>query len=137
MSQNKTTEAQGLAYLEESAVQGDMKAKREMARRLFIGDGVDKNQAKAVSILEDCVARGDADAMVMLAVYCAFSRGMKHNAERAEALLSEAARKGNHEARILMRLISDWKRRESIELGGLWICLHNELKVKDSRLAFL
>ena len=133
MSQNKTTETHSAAITEESGAQGDMETKREMARRLLIGDGVDKDEAKAVSILEDCVARGDADAMVMLAVYCAFSRGMKHNAERAEALLSEAARKGNHEARLMMRLIGDWKRQESICLMGLWICLFNELKVKDSR----
>ena len=105
--------------LEESAIQEQMKAKRETARRLLGEKRTPKDEAQAISLLEGCVAHGDTDAMVMLARCYAFSRGMKHNAERAEALLSEAARKGNHEARILMRLISDWKRRESIELGGL------------------
>ena len=109
MSQNKTTETQNAAFLEESGAQGDMEAKREMARRLLIGDGVDKDQAKAVSILEDCVAHGDTDAMVMLANCCALVRGMEHNAERAEALISKAAEKGNHEARLMMPLINDWK----------------------------
>ena len=85
MSQNKTAETQDAAILKESAAQGDMEAKREMARRLLIGDGVDKDQAKAVSILEDCVARGDTDAMVMLAKCCALAHGMEHNAGRAEA----------------------------------------------------
>ena len=94
-----------------------MEAKREMARRLLNGDGVDKDQAKAVSILEDCVAHGDADAMVMLSKCCALARGMEHNAERAEALLSDAAQKGNKEACILMRLINDWKGQERISLS--------------------
>ena len=114
-----------------------MEAKREMARRLLIGDGVDKDQAKAVSILEDCVAHGDADAMVMLAKCCALARGMEHNAERAEALVSDAAQKGNHEARILMRFINYWKGKESIPFGGLRKCLLNKHKEKNSRSALL
>ena len=99
-----------------------MEAKREMARRLLIGDGVDKDEAKAVSILEDCVAHGDVDAMVMLAKCCALAHGIEHNAGRAEALVSDAAEKGNHEARILMRLINDCKGQQSIYLKGLQMC---------------
>ena len=90
-----------------------------MAKRLLIGDGVDKDQAKAVSILEDCVAHGDADAMVMLAECCALARGMERNAERAEALVSDAGQKGNKEARILMQLINNWKRKLRISLSSL------------------
>ena len=96
-----------------------MEAKREFARRLLFGDGVDKDEEKAVSLLEDCVADGDVDAMVMLAKCCALERGMGHNAERAEALVSDAAKKGNDEARILMKLINDWKGKESIGLHAL------------------
>ena len=96
-----------------------MEAKRELAKRLMEGDGVDKDEAKAVSLLEDCVAHGDVDAMVMLAKCCALGRGMEHNAERAEALVSEAAKKRNHEARILLRLINNWKGGKSIDLWGL------------------
>ena len=114
--------------LERSMAQGDMEAKREMARRLLIGDGVDKDEAKAVSILEDCVAHGDTDAMVMLAKCCALSRGMEHNGERAEALLSQAAEKGNDEARILMQFINDWKGKESIYLRGLQMRLLKSLR---------
>ena len=116
MSQNNTTGTQDAAVLEESGIQGDLKAKRDMARRLLEGDGVDKDEAKAVSLLEDCVAHGDADAMVMLAKCCALGCGMEHNAERAEALVSEAAEKGNDEARFLLKLISDWKGNEYIDL---------------------
>ena len=119
MSQNKTTETQDTANLEESGAQGDMEAKRKMARRLLFGNGVDKDEAKAVSILEDCVAHSDPDAMVMLAECCAFARGMEHNAERAEALLSDAAEKGNEEARILMQPINNWKGQEPASLWGL------------------
>ena len=108
--------------LEEQGAQGDIEAKREMARRLLIGNGVDKDEAKAVSILEDCVAHGDTDAMVMLAKCCAFARGMEHNAERAEALLSDAAQKGNDEARILMRFINEWKEQQRISLEGWRMC---------------
>ena len=96
-----------------------MEAKREMARRLLIGDGVDKDQAKAVSILEDCVTHGDTGAMVMLAKCCALAHGMEHNTERAEALVSDAAQKGNHEARLLMQLINDYKGHERIVLKCL------------------
>ena len=105
--------------LEEPGAQEDMEAKREMARRLLIGDGVDKDEAKAVSILEDCVDHGDTDAMVMLAKCCALARGMEHNGERAEALVSYAAQKGNQEACILMQLINDWKGKEFIDMRCL------------------
>ena len=108
--------------LDDSATQEDMETKREMARRLMEGDGVDKDKAKAVSLLEDCVAHGDTDAMVMLAKWCALGRGMEHDAERAEALVSEAAEKGNHEARILLQLINDWKGEQRIDLERLRTC---------------
>ena len=115
----KRARTQGAAILDVSATQEEIEAKKEMARQLMEGDGVDKDEAKAVSLLEDCVAHGDADAMVMLAKCCALGRGMEHNAERAEALVSEAAEKGNHEARILLRLINNWKGGKSIDLWGL------------------
>ena len=86
MSQSNTTGTQCAATLDDSATQGGMEAKREMARRLMEGDGVDKDEAKAVSLLEDCVAHGDADAMVMLAKCCALGCGMGHDAERAECV---------------------------------------------------
>ena len=105
--------------MEEAIPQTEIEAKRESARRLLEGDGVDKDEVKAVSLLEDCVAHGDADAMMMLAKCCALGCGMKHNAERAEALVSEATEKGNDEARILLRLINDWKRKQRIDLKSL------------------
>ena len=119
MGQNSTKEAQDAADLEDSATQENMKAKREMAKRLLEGDGVDKDEAKAVSLLEDCVSHGDPDAMVILAKCCALARGMEHDAERAEALVSKAAEKGNDEARILLKLINDWKWEKRISLRGL------------------
>ena len=108
MSQNNTTET------EIPTMQKDMDAKREMARRLLKGDGVDKDEAKAVSLLEDCVALGDADAMVMLAKCCALGRGMEHYAQRAEALVSEAAEKGNHQARLLLQFINWGKGKNAL-----------------------
>ena len=134
MSQNNTTATQGAASLDDSATQEDMEAKREMAKRLMEGDGVDKDEAKAVSLLEDCVAHGDTDAMVMLAKWCALGCGIEHNAERAEALVSEAAEKGNHEAHILLQLINEWKGEERIDLKGLQKCFLKELKKKCTRL---
>ena len=119
MPPRKRQRRQGKKAVVVSAAQGDMEAKREMARRLLIGDGVDKDETKAVSILEDCVAHGDAVAMMMLAKCCALARGMEHNAERAEALVSDAAEKGNYEARVLMRLINDWKGQQRISLSSL------------------
>ena len=119
MGQNSTKVTQGAAILDESVTQRDVGAKRETARRLLEGDGVDKDEAKAVSLLEECVAHGDADAMVMLAKCCVLGLGMGHNAKRAEALVSDAAKKGNHEARILLRIINSWNGKESIYLWGL------------------
>ena len=119
MSQNNTTVAQSAAIVEDPATQEDLEAKRERARRLLFGDGVDKDEAKAVSLLGDCVAYGDADSMVMLARCCTLGHGMEHNAERTEALVSEAAEKGNSEARLLLQLISDCKGEERIDLKGL------------------
>ena len=105
--------------MDDSATQGGMEAKREMARRLMEGDGVDKDEAKAVLLLEDCVAHGDANAMVMLAKCCALGCGIEHNAERAEVLVSDAAKKGNHEARFVLKLINDWKGEERLLLTCL------------------
>ena len=119
MTDKKDVKAQNVEELHVSTTQEDMEEKREMARRLMEGDGVDKDEAKAVSLLEDCVAHGDADAMVMLAKCCALGRGMEHNAERAEALVSDAAKKGNDEARFLLQLINDWKGTERLNLWGL------------------
>ena len=99
--------------------QGDMGAKRVLARRLMEGNGVPQNCPKAVALLEDCVAIGDAEAMLMLAKYCALGHGMEHNAERAKSLIFEAANKGNHEALCLMRLINDWKGKHKIYPVGL------------------
>ena len=119
MSQICTTKTQDAGSLEEPAAQEDMKGKREMAGRLLFGRGVDKDEAKAMLLLEECVAHDDADAMLALAKCCALGHGMKHDAERAEVLLSDAAMKGNDEARILMKVINDWKGKQSIDLEGL------------------
>ena len=137
MGQSIAKWAQSVAGLEESATQEDMEAKREMAKRLLEGDGVDKDEAKAVSLLDDCVAHGDTDAMVMLAKCCALGRGMEHNAERAEALVSEAANKGSDEARFLLQLINDWKGNERINLRSLWMCFLMEFDMKCPYVLFL
>ena len=119
MSLDSVMRTESAPILEDSATQEDVEAKRELARRLALGDGVDKDEAKAVSLLEDCVVHGDAGAMVMLAKCYALGRGMEHNAERAEALVSEAAKKGNHEARFLLDITNDWKGYERIDLSSL------------------
>ena len=119
MTDKKDVKAQSVDELEVLVGQGDMDAKRELAIRLMEGNGVPQNHPKAVALLEDCVALGDADAMLMLAKCCAFGHGMEHDAERAESLISEAANKGNHEAQCLMKLINDWKGKESINLSCL------------------
>ena len=100
--------------------QGDIDAKRELARRLIEGNGVPQNHPKAVALLEDCVALGDTDSMIMLAKCCAYGRGMEHDAKRAESLISEAANKRNDEALCLMKLFNDWKGQKTINLEGLF-----------------
>ena len=115
----KDVRAQSVEELQKSAAKGHKKEKRELARRLMEGDGMDEDEAKAVSLLEDCVDRGDTSAMLTLARYCAFGLGINQNPERAEALVSDAAKKRNDEARILMKLINDWKGKQSIDLDGL------------------
>ena len=122
MTDKKDVKAQSVDELEVLVGQGDMDAKRELARRLMEGNGVPQNHPKAVALLEDCVALGDTDAMLMLAKCCAFGVGMEHNAEHAETLISEAAEKGNDKAMCLMELINDWKGQKIINLRGL-LCL--------------
>ena len=125
MTDKKDVKAQSVDELEVLVGQGDMDAKRELAIRLIEGNGVPQNHPKAVALLEDCVALGDADAMLMLAKCCAFGHGMEHNVERAESLISEAAKKGNREALCLMKLINDWKGKDSIDLSSL-SCSHRK-----------
>lgn len=93
-----------------TSIQDQMNEKRELARRLVFGDGVDKNEEKGVSLLEDCVTHGDADAMLMLAKCYALGLGTKHNAERAEELLSDSARKGSKDASDFANFIGTWRR---------------------------
>ena len=100
-----------------STTRANVEAKKELARRLLEGKGVEKNEGKAVSLLDDCVVLGDADAMLMLAKCCALGLGMERDAERAEALISESADNGNGEARELLKLISESK-RAGIVLNG-------------------
>ena len=96
-----------------------MKEIREIAWKLLIGDGMEKDEENGMWFLQDCVADGDADAILMLAKCCALGLGTEYDAERAEALVSDAAEKGNDEARILMQLIEEWKGKEYVCLQGL------------------
>ena len=123
MTDKKDVKAQSVDKLEVLVGQGDMDAKRELARRLMEGNGVPQNHPKAVALLEDCVTLGDAESMLTLAKCCALGHGMKHDVERAESLISEAANKGNDEAQCLMRLMKDWNGKQSINLLGLFCSL--------------
>ena len=105
MTDKKDVKAQRVDELEVLVGQGDMDAKRELARRLMRGKGFHKNEQKVVALLEDCVAIGDAEAMLMLAKCCALGHGMEPNAER--------------EAQCLVRLINDWKGKHKIYPVGL------------------
>ena len=120
MTDKKDLKAQSVDELDVLVGQGDMDAKRELAIRLMEGNGVPQNHPKAVALLEDCVALGDADAMLMLAKCCALGHGMEHNAERAQSLIFEAANKGNKEALSLMKLINEWKGKDSINMSSLF-----------------
>ena len=120
MTDKKDVKAQSVDELDVLVGQGDMDAKRELAIRLMEGNGVPQNHPKAVALLEDCVALGDADAMLMLAKCCALGHGMEHNAERAQSLIFEAANKGNKEALSLMKLINEWKGKDSINMSSLF-----------------
>ena len=114
-------EKQSITELNVFVAQGNIQAKRELARRLVDGEGVDKDEAKAVSLLQECVALGYTDAMLMLAKCCALGWGMEQNARRAETLVSDAAKRKNKEAQSLTKLINDWKGKERIDLSGLFM----------------
>lgn len=102
----------------------EIETKRELARRLIEGDGMEKHETKAVELLEECVNQGDAIAMLTLAKCCTLGYGMEQNVERAESLILKAAMKGNKEAQSLIGLIHDWKGRRKVDLSGLFtICI--------------
>lgn len=105
-----------LEQLEELTAQGDVQAKKELARRLLEGEGVDKNEKKAVRLLEDCAVSGDPDAMLMLAKCFIYGDWIEQDTERAETLLRGSARGGNKEATSLVELIDFWKELEEIDL---------------------
>ena len=104
----------------ERPVEHGQEDKKELAKRLLKGDGVEKDEAKAVSLLEDCVAFGDADAMVTLAECYAYGCGTEQDKDYAETLISQSAEKGNSEAKEMMKLIKEWKGEEAISLSGLF-----------------
>ena len=115
----KDVKKQSVEELEKSVAKGSKEAKKELARRLIEGEGVEKNEAKAVSLLEDCAAHGDIDAKLTLAKCCALGRGTEQNGKRAEALILESSVKGNEEAKILMGLIDTLKESEHLDENGL------------------
>ena len=133
MTDKKDVKAQSVDELEVLVGQGDKDAKRELAIRLMEGNGAPQNHPKAVALLEGCVAFGDTEAMLILAKCCAYGHGMDQDVERAESLISDAAKKGNDEALSLMKLISNWKGKESIYLD----CLSGSHRKKLSRLLIL
>lgn len=105
--------------LEKEAEEGHTPAKKELAKRLLEGDGVEKNETKAVSLLEECVKEGSSDAMWLLAKCCALGYGTEHDAERAEMLIEKPAVHGNKGARFLMEHALEWKQQNRIDLSGL------------------
>ena len=119
MTDKEHIKKQTVAELEESSAQGKNEEKKELARRLLEGEGVDKNETKAVSLLEDCITCGDAEAYMMLAECCAFGLGTERNVERAKTLVTEAAKKGNHEGQTLMELLEECKDKDKIYFDGL------------------
>lgn len=104
----------------ESMEHGQTEEKRELAKRLIGGDGVEKDEAKAVSLLQECVALGDTDAMIMLAECYAYGRGTEQDNERAESLISQSANGKNSDAKAMMRLIKKWKGDIDVDLTRLW-----------------
>ena len=120
MTDKKDLKTQSVDELDVLVAQGDMDAKRELARRLMEGNGVPQNHLKTVALLEYRVSLGDAEAMLMLSKCCTFGHGMEKDVERVESLISEAVEKGNEEAACLMKLIYEWKGQHSIDLKGLF-----------------
>ena len=119
MPPKKKARGMNVSELESPAEQGNIGAKRELARRLLEGDEVDKNEAKAVSLLDECVALGNTEATLMLINCCALGYGMVPNPQRAEELISEAAAHGSKAAQSLMDLINAWKEKNTIEFNSL------------------
>lgn len=108
--------------LEHYVEKGRTGAKKEMAKRLLEGKGVEKNEARALTLLNECVAGGDSDAMLILAKCCAYGRGMERDAGQAQRLIAEAAKQMNNKAQDFHRLISNYGQQECIDLAGLWKC---------------
>ena len=119
MTDKKYVKAQSVNELDVLVTQGDIDTKRELAIQLMEGNGVPQNHSKAVALLEDCVALGDADSMLILAQCCALGHGMEQDLGRAKSLISKAARKGNKEALSLIRIISDCKGQQHVDLSSL------------------
>ena len=119
MTAKKDVKAQSVDELDVLVGQGDMDAKRELARRLMEGNGVPQNHPKAVALLEDCVALGDAEAMLMLVKCYALECGVEQNMKRVEALICEAANKGNREAQSLKKLLEVWQTDRTMHLSSL------------------
>ena len=104
--------------LEVLAAQGNMGAKKELAKRLM--ERVEENKEKVVSILEDCVALGDSDTMLMLAQCCALEPVTEQNRKRIETLLSESALKGNKDAQRLVELMNNYEGQTVVDLSRLY-----------------
>ena len=119
MPAKKRARTESIEKLEELAAHGDIQAKKELARRLIEGEGVEKNEEKAVSLLEPCATHGDADAMLMLANCCVYGDGIEQDTERAETLFRESAKRGNKDAISLVELIDIWKGCKEIDFTCL------------------
>ena len=109
---------------EDSVEQKGIEAKKELAKRLMEGEGVEKNDEKAVLLLEECVTLGDADAMFMLGKCCALGRGTKKSAHRAGVLITESVKRGIVQGESLYWLMMKCIGSTKVDISGL--CRPNE-----------
>lgn len=97
--------------------QGDLNAKKELARRLMKDET--ENNEKVVSLLEDCASLGDADAMLILAQCYALGPEREQNRKRIETLLAESSKNGNKEALSLVELMTNLEGQKIVDLSCL------------------
>ena len=111
---------------QEAAQTGDPVAVYRLARRYWLGNGTERDDAKAVSLFSRVAQKGHLDASYLLAIALTTGRGVAEDEEKAFAWFRNAANRGHAP--------SQYQVAEAYRNGRVWRRTRRPLCVGTRRL---
>jgi len=117
-AQSKAASPSVLDSVKKAAEAGDAKAQLALAKSFDVGDGIDKDQAKAFEWFLKSAEAGNVDAMVELAERYDEGKGTKRDWEKGQSWWKKAAEGGNAAAQHHYSRSFGWVGRGGAEILG-------------------